>query len=71
MIPDQSNQSEPLPRQRIPPEILAWARQTFDEAEFLAQVREIEATGGQPLVRFWGERVAVTPPPYPIRGHWK
>jgi hypothetical protein len=41
MAPGQSDPSAPFPRERIPPEILAWARQTFDEAEFLAQVREI------------------------------
>lgn len=31
----------------IPPELLAWARQTFDAQEFLDGVREIEATGGR------------------------
>jgi len=31
----------------IPPELLAWARQTFDSQEFLDGVREIEATGGR------------------------
>ncbi|WP_320686507.1 hypothetical protein [Gemmata algarum] len=36
----------------IPPELLAWARQTFDASEFLAGVREIEATGGEPLESF-------------------
>ncbi len=46
MQPDQSNQAEPFPRRRIPPEVLEWARQTFDEDEFLAHAREIEATGG-------------------------
>jgi hypothetical protein len=46
MKPDQSNPSEPFPRETIPPEVLEWARQTFDEDEFLAHVREIEATGG-------------------------
>ncbi len=46
MKPDQPDQSEPFPREKIPPELIQWARQTFDEAEFLAQVREIEATGG-------------------------
>jgi len=55
MMPDQSHQSEPFPRQRIPPEILEWARQTFDEEEFLKQVREIEATGGLPLEAFLAE----------------
>jgi hypothetical protein len=42
----KADQSEPLPRERIPPELLEWARQTFDEVVFLAHVREIEATGG-------------------------
>jgi hypothetical protein len=55
MIPDPSNPSEPFPRERIPPEILEWARQTFDEGEFLTQVRQIEATGGLPLEDFLAE----------------
>lgn len=55
MRPDQSDHSEPFPRERIPPEILEWARQTFDEAEFLAHVREIEATGGLRLEDFLAE----------------
>lgn len=55
MKPDQSNPSEPFPRERIPPEILEWARQTLDEAEFLAHVREIEATGGVQLEDFIAE----------------
>jgi len=38
---------EPLRPEPIPPELLAWARQTFDVQEFLEGVREIEATGGQ------------------------
>jgi len=37
----------PLPASEpVPPDLLAWARQTFDAAEFLQQVREIEAAGG-------------------------
>jgi hypothetical protein len=36
----------------VPPELLAWARQTFDVQEFLAGVREIEATGGETLESF-------------------
>jgi hypothetical protein len=55
MKPKQSDQSEPTPGQRIPPEILEWARQTFDEKDFLAQVREIEATGGIRLEEFIAE----------------
>jgi len=55
MKPDPSKPSEPFPRERIPPEILEWARQTLDEAEFLAHVREIEATGGVQLEDFIAE----------------
>lgn len=46
MNPDPSRPAQPFPREKIPPEVLAWARKTFDEAEFLAHVREIETTGG-------------------------
>jgi len=55
MKPNQPNPSEPFPRQSIPPELVEWARQTFDEEEFLAEVREIEATGGQRLEDFIAE----------------
>ena len=55
MKPNQPDQSEPFPRETIPPELLEWARQTFDEEEFLMQVREIEATGGLPLEDFIAE----------------
>ncbi len=55
MKPDQSNAYEPCPREGIPPEILEWARQTFDEQEFLTHVREIEATGGLRLEDFIAE----------------
>jgi hypothetical protein len=55
MNPNQPNPPEPFPRERIPPELLEWARQTFDEEEFLAEVREIEATGGQRLEDFIAE----------------
>ena len=43
----------------VPPELLEWARQTFDAREFLEGVREIEATGGAPLESFIGEIEAV------------
>ena len=36
-------------------EIVEWARQTFDEEEFLTRVREIEATGGLQLEDFIAE----------------
>jgi hypothetical protein len=55
MKPDQSNQPEPFPRQAIPPEIVEWARQTFDKEEYLAHVREIEATGELQLEEFIAE----------------
>jgi hypothetical protein len=55
MNPDQSNPSEPFPREKIHPDLLAWARQTFDEEEFLADLREIEATGGLRLEDFIAE----------------
>jgi hypothetical protein len=55
MKPDRLNPSEPFPRETIPPEIVEWARQTFDEAEFLTHVHEIEATGGLQLEDFIAE----------------
>jgi hypothetical protein len=55
MKPEPSNKPEPFPRETIPPEILEWARQTFDAEEFLAQVREIEQTGGVRLEDFIAE----------------
>jgi len=32
--------------EKTPPDLLAYMRQTFDEAEYWAGVREIEETGG-------------------------
>ncbi len=55
MKPDQSNPSEPFPHQAVPPEIMEWARQTFDKDEFLTNVHEIEATGGLQLEEFFAE----------------
>jgi hypothetical protein len=55
MKPRHPEPPEPFPRETIPPEIVAWARQTFDEAEFLARIREIEATGGLHLEDFIAE----------------
>jgi hypothetical protein len=55
MKPDPSQPSEPFPRKRIPPDLLEWARQTFDEEDFRTQVREIEATGGIRLEDFIAE----------------
>ena len=55
MKPGPPNPSEPVPREPILPEILEWARQTFDEQEFLTHVREIEVTGGLQLEDFIAE----------------
>lgn len=49
MTPDPADSPESFPREPIPPDLLAWAQQTFNEEEFLADMREIERTGG---VRF-------------------
>ena len=55
MTPEQPSREEPFPREPIPPDLLAWARQTFDEEEFMAGVREIRATGGVRFEEFIGE----------------
>ncbi|MFO0930008.1 MAG: hypothetical protein U0736_23785 [Gemmataceae bacterium] len=58
MSPDQPNPFGPFPRESIPPDLLEWARQTFDEDAFIAQMREIEATGGLQLEDFLPEMEA-------------
>jgi hypothetical protein len=35
-----------------PPELIEWARQNVDEAEYLAALREVEETGGVELKDF-------------------
>lgn len=55
MKPAQPHPSEPFPREPIPPEIVEWARQTFDEEQFLTHVREIESQGGLRLEDFIAE----------------
>ncbi len=59
MSPEPIPPAEPPAPTPVPPELLAWARQTFDAQEFLEGVREIEATGGEPLESFIGEVEAV------------
>ena len=46
MTPTPADLPPPPASEPIPPDLLAWARQTFDADEFLQQVRQIEATGG-------------------------
>lgn len=55
MNPEQENQLPPAPRDGVSPDLLEWARQTFDEAEFFAEVREIEESGGFRLQDFIAE----------------
>ena len=55
MNPDPSQPSEPFPREKIPPDLLEWARQTLDVEDFLKQLREIEQTGGLALEDFIAE----------------
>ncbi len=55
MNPDHSNPIEPFPRETIPPELVEWARQTFDEEEFLKEFHEVQATGGLELNDFLAE----------------
>jgi hypothetical protein len=53
---------EPYPREPIPPELLAWAQQTFDIQEFLEGIREIEASGGKTFESLIAEVEAVVRP---------
>ena len=43
----------------VPPDLLAWARQTFDEREYREGVRDILATGGHSLESVLAEVEAV------------
>jgi hypothetical protein len=60
-VPTEPMPQKPMPQEPmspapapvpVSPELLAWARQTFDVQEFLEGVREIEATGGASLESF-------------------
>jgi len=44
-----------VPDGKLPPDLLAWARQTFNEEEFMEEVREIRETGGVRFEDFIGE----------------
>jgi hypothetical protein len=41
-----------IPSEKLPPELLEWARRDFNEEEFLEGLREIERTGGLELKDF-------------------
>lgn len=45
MTPTPPDLPTPPAYEPVHPELLAWARQTFDEREFLEGMREIEETG--------------------------
>jgi hypothetical protein len=55
MMPNPPSPPEHIPRDPIPPDIVEWARQTFDEEQFLTHVRDIETSGGWKLEDFLSE----------------
>jgi hypothetical protein len=46
------NGTPAVPSGKLPPELREWARQTFNPEEFLADLREVERTGGRELIDF-------------------
>jgi hypothetical protein len=54
-----SPESIPPGQAPLPPELLAWAQQTFDIQEFQEGVRDIEKTGGAPREAFIADIEAV------------
>jgi hypothetical protein len=59
MTPNPEQPFEPPVAVPVSPDLLAWARQTFDAQEFLEDVRDIEANGGKSLEAFLPEVEAV------------
>ena len=49
MAGDPSGPQIPFVIEPVPGDLLAWARQTLDVADFLEQVRQIESGGGHTL----------------------
>jgi len=47
MTSNSTESAVPFTREPVPPELLAWAQQTFDAQEYLDGVREIEAGRGR------------------------
>jgi len=45
----------PFPHEPVPPDLLAWARQTFDAGQFAEEIREMQATGGYTFESFIDE----------------
>jgi hypothetical protein len=50
------------PSEKLSPEVMEWARQQFNEEEFIADLREIEQTGGLELQDFIRELVEEAAP---------
>lgn len=46
MPPPDTDQAAPFPITPVPPELLAWLKQTLDADEFEAEVRQVAASGG-------------------------
>lgn len=57
-MPPEPTPHTPAPAP-VPPELLAWAQQTFDAREFLEGVQEIRATGGHTFEELIAEVEAV------------
>ena len=58
MQPDQPQPPErpaAMPASGVSPELLAWAQQTLDTDEVMAEVEKMLATGGYPLASFIDE----------------
>ncbi|HEX3149280.1 MAG TPA: hypothetical protein VHR66_14495 [Gemmataceae bacterium] len=51
----RTENAAPFPVVPVPPELFAWAQQTFDMDEFMKEVREIEETGGVTFESFIAE----------------
>jgi hypothetical protein len=45
MPPELVQPSEPFTTSPVPPDLLAWAKQTLDVVEFTEEMRQTEATG--------------------------
>jgi hypothetical protein len=60
---DAGAQRSGVAANKIPQEILDWARSQFNEEEFVAGLREIRETGGLALEDFIGELEKAAAPP--------
>jgi len=52
MSNERPTDPEDMPREKIPPALLEWARRTINEEEIAAQIREVHETGGLQLEDF-------------------